>query len=137
MNKYEIDYGRGVAYFWTDALDARDVQGQFYRLAGECFGIRKSISAYEVLQRYQGVELPIPYRDKGATHLLEHSGDIILFDDAHRCPNGNSWKLLSETGEWCSCQQRGSPELACSCHHFWVENHDQLCQCKASREQSR
>lgn len=129
MNKYRIDYGFGVAEFYTDATDPAQVRREFHACANECFGIRKSLDGYEVVATYLGVGLPTEYRVTGATHLLIHGGDEILFDRSHSTPSGEGWKLYNESGERCSCQERGRPELACEVHHFWVPDHDEVCDC--------
>lgn len=131
MHKYKIDYGYGVADFYTEAVDPAQVRREFHACANECFGIRKSLDGYQVQETYRDVALPLPYRNHLATHFLSHHGDEILFDRTHSTPCGAGWKLHNESGEWCSCRERGVPELACEVHHFWVANHDQLCRCSA------
>jgi len=129
MNKHKINYGYGIADFWTEATDPKQIEDEFYELANCCFGIRKSLAGYSLEQTYENVELPLPYRNQEATNLLSHHGDDILFDRRYKCPDGTPWKLHNEHGDWCSCKERGKPELSCEVHHFWVENHDEICSC--------
>jgi hypothetical protein len=134
MNKYSIDYGGGIAEFYCEATEPREVEREFHACANHCFGIRKSIMRYSVRATYKGVELPLPYRGHGATHFLSHHGDEILFDARfHQDESGlEYWKLHVEGGGWCSCKERGKPQLDCEVHHFWVPGHDELCaECKA------
>ena len=131
MNKYDINYVYGTAYFYCEADDDIEVTRDFQRCAACCFGIRKSLGDVGIVRRYANVELPLPYRDKGGTHLLIHSGgDTILFDASQHTDNGEPWKLMSEWGEWCSCKERGKAELSCGVHHFWVLDHDKVCDCQ-------
>ena len=135
MNKYVIDYEYGVADFYTDASNPDDVRLEFHTAANRCFGIRKSLGGYRVLESYQNVELPIPYRDKGGTHFLSHHGDEILFKYLGLPGDLDKswWKLHSEHGDWCSCKIEGVQELACSVHHFWVPDHNLVCDCMTKR----
>lgn len=132
MNKYVIDYGFGHADFYTEENEPDRVTFEFNRAANRCFGIRKSMLKQEILETYMDVELPIPYRNKDATHFLSHSGDQILFKYLGKDIEDFDirwWKLKGEWGDWCSCKKIGEPELACSVHHFWVEDHDETCDC--------
>lgn len=128
FNEYVIDYGCGVASFWTRETEARAVQQEFYTAANNCLGIRKSLAGYRVTETYRGALLPIPFRNANGMHLLTHSGDTILFDAATEF-EGDWWKLHTEYGNWCSCTTRGVPELACEAHHFYVKDHDVQCKC--------
>ncbi len=130
MNKYVIDYEYGIADFFTEATDEKEVRRKFYNCANCCFGIRKSIGGYTVKETYLDVALPIPYRDKGGTQFLSHNGDEILFNDHFKTSNGEPWKLMNEHGDWCSCQEMGKEELSCNVHHFWVKDHNKLCDCQ-------
>lgn len=134
MNKYEIDYEYGAAEFYTEATDPAQVRREFHNCANHCFGIRKSIGGYTVVATYLNVDLPIPYRGKDATQFLAHHGDEILFDDRFTEDDIYPWKLHDEGGDWCSCAERGKPELSCTVHHFYVENHDEICEkCKQDK----
>ncbi len=131
MNKYVIDYGYGVAQFYTEATDPAEVRREFYACANACFGIRKSLAGYEVVCSFSSAALPLPYRGFEATHFLSHSGgDDILFDSRFQTLDGSLWKLRDERGDWCSCSQRGTPELACEVHHYFVADHDMQCRCQ-------
>ncbi len=131
MNKYVIDYGYGTAHFYTEAADRAEVKREFFECANACFGIRKSISVYEVRCSFSSVKLPLPFWGHEATHFLSHSGgDDILFDCRFQTPGGGWWKLYSEWGEWCSCEGRGTPALSCEVHHFYVSDHDEQCACR-------
>jgi hypothetical protein len=46
VNIYKIDYGSGLAFLYTPH---EDWESRFYTLAGQCFGIRKSILKTELL----------------------------------------------------------------------------------------
>lgn len=77
----DIDYGYGKAEFWG-LFDATTVKREFMRHANQCFGIRKSISDFKLLSIEPG-GAPSPW-DKfpGATTVLRHSGDTIVWDAA-------------------------------------------------------
>lgn len=81
MAKAEIDYGHGRATLWG-SFDRNVVESEFYRKAGECFGIRKSISGCTILNFDEASELPDPWRNfAGAATVLKHSGgDTIVWD---------------------------------------------------------
>lgn len=72
MIKYKIDYGFGVATFYTSA---KDVEQRFYTLAGTCFGIRKSIAYCNVMQH-----MPDDREDQ-SVEQLEFSGDCYVWRD--------------------------------------------------------
>jgi len=132
VNKYVIDYEYGLADFYTEATDAKRVELEFRTAASCCFGIRKSLGDYKLLKTYSDVALPIPYRDRDATHFLSHNRDEILFrrlGDEVTDRDLSWWKLHDEHDDWCSCKEMGSPELTCSVHHFYVPEHDQKCDC--------
>src|SRR5690606_12852147 len=78
--KYMIDYGFGRAELWT-SVAPENAERRFYQLAGQCFGIRKSIAYCEILSN---VEEPIPEpwsKLKGAYEVLKDSGgDTIVWD---------------------------------------------------------
>jgi hypothetical protein len=143
MNKYVIDYDYGVADFYTEESDPPGtptdieitepmsisaVRREFYHCANACFGIRKSLGDFHLKATYPGVLLPAPYEGHGGTHFLSHHGDEILFDSHYEQGFGEYWKLHIEGGGWCSCRERGKAQLDCEVHHFWVTDHDTLCQ---------
>ena len=82
--KYKIDYEYGVANLYTPKENWED---RFYELANQCFGIRKSIGEVELVETTD--EEP-NYKVVGEFERLEHSGDIIIWDE-----NGEKIK-----GEW-------------------------------------
>lgn len=117
MNKYTINYGYGVADFYCEATEEKRIITEFYNCANCCFGIRKSITREPSIEKQDhNVELPLPYRDKGATHFLSHGGgDQILFNFSHKFQN-SPWKLMNECGDWCSCKKLGRPDPSCAVH---------------------
>lgn len=76
MAKYKIDYGFGIAVLYTPHENWED---RFMELAGQCFGIRKSI-AYAKLISKSNESYPCPLN--GEYERLEHSGDIIVWNSA-------------------------------------------------------
>lgn len=77
----QIDYGFGEAQFWGD-FDKTTVQREFYRHANQCFGIRKSISDFQLLV-ITDEPLPEPWaKMEGAATVLKHSGDVIVWNAA-------------------------------------------------------
>lgn len=75
-----IDYGFGMAEFWGDFTED-SLQREFMGCANDCFGIRKSISKFEVKKFLAEQSLPEFWsKIEGAATLLKHSGDSILFD---------------------------------------------------------
>lgn len=84
----EIDYGYGTAKFWGQ-FDQDTVERAFYRFANQCFGIRKSISRCTILQLDES-GIPEPWsKMEGATTVLQHSGDTIVW-------NADGEKIKSE-----------------------------------------
>lgn len=73
--KYKIDYEHGIATLYTPSLDWED---RFEELAGECFGIRKSIGKTALLETTD--EKP-PYLLVDEYERLEHHGDVIVWND--------------------------------------------------------
>lgn len=79
MRLAKIDYGFGVAEFWSRATDA-ELERTFMLHANQCFGIRKSVCKFHVV-KVTVAELPEFWRQiPNASVLLKHNGDTILFD---------------------------------------------------------
>jgi hypothetical protein len=75
-----IDYGFGRARFWGE-FDPDSVERVFMNHANECFGIRKSISDFKLLEYKASEDLPSPWNKfEGATTMLKHSGDTIVWN---------------------------------------------------------
>lgn len=71
--KYGINYGFGMASFETPFCD--EVESRFYTLANQCFGIRKSITNFEITAEYENYTTkPTDYIEK-----LEFSGDVYIW----------------------------------------------------------
>lgn len=120
MNKYKIHYGSGIAEFWC-YQDRETAIREFSKCANACFGIRKSITIDPiVMSAYENAALPIPYREKGITHLLCHSGDEIAFD-ANFKQGHEYWKIKSEWDDWCSCAERGICDSSCNIHQAYAD----------------
>lgn len=63
-------------------------------------------------------------------HILAHGGgDVIVFSKT-KDSEGNYWKLKDEFGYWCTCENEGTADLSCENHHFWVKDHDKICNCQ-------
>ncbi len=86
MNLYEIDYEYGKAKLWTPDNSWR----RFYDLAGQCFGIRKSIGETKLIKQSED-DIPKPWvLLKDVSEVLEHSGgDTIAW-------NSDGEKIKSE-----------------------------------------
>lgn len=67
--KYTINYGFGTATLYTTG----DPEARFYKLAGTCFGIRKSIACGIVMKK-ESVPCPAPDFER-----LEFSGDVYVW----------------------------------------------------------
>ena len=81
--KYIINYGYGTANLYTPS---EDYENRFYELAGQCFGIRKSIDKCELISKSDTkpkIMLVNEYE------RLEHDGDVIVW-------NKDSTKIKSE-----------------------------------------
>ena len=94
MKKYEIDHGANVAHFWTD-VPKNKVVDSFYEHAGQCFGIRKSITCEPRVLKVTYSRLPAWARLQGAAVALEHNFPVsnkIVWDARGR-------KLLNEWGD--------------------------------------
>lgn len=84
--KYLIDYEYGTAELYTpSALWA----SRFYELAGQCFGIRKSIGTVSLIEKTDEQPRSIL---QGEYERLCHNGDVIIWDE-----KGN--KIKSEWDE--------------------------------------
>jgi len=73
--KYTINYGFGVARLYTPS---EDWKGRFFALANQCFGIRKSIGGVQLMEKD---DVEPPQKLNGEYERLEHSGDVIVWDD--------------------------------------------------------
>jgi hypothetical protein len=73
--KYTIDYGSGTAKLYTPS---RDWKERFYKLASQCFGIRKNIMKCELINQE---DTEPPYKIVGEYERLEHSGDTIVWGE--------------------------------------------------------
>jgi hypothetical protein len=79
-NYAKIDYGDSIAELWGDFTE-ETVKKEFYRKANQCFGIRKSIMDYTLLEFETDATLPDPWgKLTGASAILKHSGDTIVWD---------------------------------------------------------
>ncbi|BDI33415.1 hypothetical protein CCAX7_54660 [Capsulimonas corticalis] len=136
LNRYAVDYEFGAAKFYTRSIDIDEARLEFYDCANECFGIRKSIGDVKINLEAENVHLPVQDAKQISyfTHALLYGqtsgiGDEVIFDRRYKTASGEGWKLQNESGERCTCATRGSAELACEVHHFWVENHNHVCPC--------
>jgi hypothetical protein len=88
----EINYGYSIAKLWGQ-FDKADVEGFFNRHAGECFGLRKSITNFQLNDFEAETELPKPWsKMEGASVVLMHNfplNDTIVWD-------GDGNKIKSE-----------------------------------------
>lgn len=74
----EIDYGYGMAEYWGP-FNADTVERDFMHHANQCFGIRKSISKFNLVTLCPEA-LPAPWAKlPGATRVLKQSGDTIVW----------------------------------------------------------
>lgn len=76
--KYYIDYENGTAELYTPS---EHWLARFYELAGQCFGIRKSIGQVRMIKETD--EQP-PYLLQGEYERLCHNGDVIVWDEDGR-----------------------------------------------------
>jgi hypothetical protein len=75
-----INYGFGLASFYGHFPDRESVEQEFYEKANQCFGIRKSIAGYDLLEFQEPLIEPQEFVDyPTATHVLKHSGDVIVW----------------------------------------------------------
>lgn len=81
--KYLIDYEYGIAELYTPSGHWLN---RFRYLAGQCFGIRRSIGTVQLIEATD--EQP-PYLLQGEHERLCHHSDVIVWDE-----NGN--KIKSE-----------------------------------------
>ena len=81
--KYKINYGFGIATLYTPSENWSE---RFYKLAGQCFGIRKSIMFAHLISSSE--DKPNNMLDE-EYERLEHNGDIIVW-------NKNGEKIKSE-----------------------------------------
>jgi len=85
-----VDYEYGVANLWSSRMHSEsEAVERFLHLAGECFGIRKSIGEVKVINLAKVPGFPGPYADiNWVTDILSHrtcmglllGGDIIVWD---------------------------------------------------------
>ena len=67
MKKYTIYYGGGTAILYT----THDPKERFYKLAGTCFGIRKSIMCFEIRKTEEAA--------CDDYERLEFGGDVYMY----------------------------------------------------------
>ena len=72
--KYYINYENGTAELYTPSEHWLE---RFHELAGQCFGIRKSIGRVKLIEETD--EQP-PYLLQGEHERLCHHGDVIVWD---------------------------------------------------------
>ena len=72
---YIINYGFGVAYLWTPD---QDWESRFVELAGQCFGIRKSITQIKLIDKKSAE--PRDLMDGEYERLETSWGDTIIWD---------------------------------------------------------
>lgn len=77
MKRVKIDYGDGgIAELWGPDLTPDNIEHLFNHFAGQCFGIRKSIMDFKLLEGPEDAEMPKPWGDlPDATIMLRHGGD--------------------------------------------------------------
>ena len=76
-----INYGDAEADLWG-SFNEETVEDFFYRHANQCFGIRKSILSFALVD-IEPSPLPSPWdRFEGAATVLQHSGDTIVWNAA-------------------------------------------------------
>lgn len=85
MKKYEINYGWGVADLYSP-VEKEEAISRFFKLADQCFGIRKSITKDPpVIISVQEENIPEPWDEiEGAFEMLVHNKpipDIIVWDE--------------------------------------------------------
>lgn len=79
--KHEIHYEFGKAVLYSP-VPPEEALNRFHKLAGQCFGIRKSIGDTNLLSSMPFDGLPEPWcRFQGGHEMLVHSGgDEIIWD---------------------------------------------------------
>ena len=76
----KIDYGNAIAKLWG-TFSKDEAEAFFMRHANQCFGIRRSIMGFELLEYEEDALLPSPWgRLEGAVTMLKHSGATIVWD---------------------------------------------------------
>ena len=136
-NRYTITFGGHSSErfdFYTYEDDKKLVLEEASKFADLVFGLRKNYMGGSIFISSGKVVFPMPYRYKGATHLLQFQGYDYLWDASKENRKGEPWKLFSQD-EWCTCKEMGEEELSCKVHHFWVENHSEVCQCQAGMKE--
>ena len=75
---YKINFGYGTAEMYTPKTD--DPKKVFGELSNQCFGIRKSISMFELISTKER-SIPDPWcKMEGAHQMLTHHSDVIVWD---------------------------------------------------------
>lgn len=85
----KIDYGSVTAELWG-SFEKEKTENFFMKHANKCFGIRKSIMGFNILEFDAEKSLPEPWSlMEGAKTVLQHSVDTIVWDE-------NDEKIKSE-----------------------------------------
>lgn len=103
MKKYTIYYGFGTAILYTP----HDPKERFYKLAGTCFGIRKSIMCCEIRKEEEAV--------CDDYERLEFNGDAYVWrEDGARKAVAPDWYADEEWDtDYCEkCRWKGEKEEA-------------------------
>lgn len=78
LYEYTIDYGYGVAEMVTTVPENKATEC-FYKLANQCFGIRKSITKDPEVRATRNVGRP-GWWPADVVESLSHNGDLILWN---------------------------------------------------------
>lgn len=100
FNHYAIDYGMGIAEFWTAERDPAKVLIDFHLKAWMCLGIRKSITQTpEIVKTIMGTKFPL-WVPSGTAVALEHNPPIRKRSGLP--VDAIAWNLKGEKikGEW-------------------------------------
>jgi hypothetical protein len=84
LNRYKVNYQYGVAFLWTPVEGDEEAMKRFYQLAGQCFGIRKSIGETKLVETKKDVERPMwahPWASDFYEALQHTGGDTIIWDN--------------------------------------------------------
>lgn len=80
IRRYRVDYGHGIATIWIkESIETQLSEATFDNYAYQCFGLRKSMSGFKILEIETTNEFPGFWNKPEVACVLKHNGDTIVW----------------------------------------------------------